>query len=45
MEIIKKIFLILILITFLSFCGKKGDPEYKESNNSIIFQNILIKIS
>ena len=42
---IKKVFLAFILIIFLSFCGKKGDPEYKESNNSIIFQNILIKIS
>ena len=42
---IKKVFLALILIVFLSSCGKKGDPEYKESNKRIIFQNISIKIS
>ena len=42
---IKKIFLTLILIVFLSSCGKKGDPEYKDSKKRIIFQNILIKIS
>ena len=41
----KKVFLTLILIVFLSSCGKKGDPEYKESKERIIFQNILIKIS
>ena len=42
---IKKVFLTLTLIVFLSSCGKKGDPEYKESNKRIIFQNILLKIS
>ena len=42
---IKNVFLTLILIVFLSYCGKKGDPEYKESNKRIIFQNISIKIS
>jgi len=42
---IKKVFLTLVLIIFLSSCGKKGDPEYKESNNKIIFQNITIEIS
>ena len=42
---IKKITLILILTCFIISCGKKGDPEYKESNKKIIFQNILIKIS
>ena len=41
----KKVLLTLILIVFLSSCGKKGDPEYKESKKRIIFQNILIKIS
>ena len=42
---IKKVFLTLILIVFLSSCGKKGDPEYKDSKKRIIFQNIPIKIS
>ena len=42
---IRKVFLTLILIVFLSSCGKKSDPEYKESKKRIIFQNILIKIS
>ena len=35
-----------ILITFIFFilisCGKKGDPEYKESKKKIQIQNILI---
>ena len=42
---IKKVFLTLILIVFLSSCGKKGDPEYKESKKRIIFQNIIIETS
>ena len=42
---IKKVLLTIILIVFLSSCGKKGDPEYKDSNKRKIFQNILIKIS
>ena len=42
---IKKVFLTLILIVFLSACGKKGDPEYKESKKRIIFLKILTKIS
>ena len=28
---IKKILLIVILLTFVFSCGKKGDPEYKQS--------------
>ena len=28
---IKKILLIIILLTFTISCGKKADPEYKES--------------
>tara|TARA_B100000989_G_scaffold8279_1_gene5694 strand:+ start:150 stop:281 length:132 start_codon:yes stop_codon:yes gene_type:complete len=38
---IKKIFLALILYCVLTSCGKKGDPEYKESekkaNNQLLF--------
>ena len=41
----KKIFLLLILITLVISCGKKDNPEYKDSKKRIIFQNILIKIS
>ena len=37
-----------ILITFIFFilisCGKKGDPEYKESKKMIELDNIKIKI-
>ena len=28
----KNIFLIIIIFLFLVSCGKKGDPEYKASN-------------
>ena len=41
----KKIFLVLILINLVISCGKKGDPEYKESINKIIIQSTVIKIS
>ncbi len=30
---IKKIMLILICVILLNSCGKKGDPEYKETKN------------
>jgi len=33
---IKKILLILIVLTFIVSCGKKSDPEYKESKNIFI---------
>ncbi len=33
---IKKILLILIVLTFAISCGKKSDPEYKESKNIFI---------
>ena len=29
----KKIILILFCIVLLNYCGKKGDPEYKETRN------------
>ena len=32
---IKKILLVIVLLTFAVSCGKKADPEYKESK--IIF--------
>jgi len=35
---IKKIILVIIVLTFVVSCGKKSDPEYKESKN--IFINI-----
>ena len=40
---IKKIILILILCSTISFCGKKGDPKYKEPENNAKVQSILIK--
>ena len=33
---IKKILLIIIILTFSFSCGKKADPEYKESKNIFI---------
>ena len=41
---IKKITLTFIFCFFLISCGKKGDPEYKESEKNIIFKNILTRI-
>ena len=39
---IKKILLILILVTFVASCGKKGDPEYKESKHIYIDKKNII---
>ena len=39
---IKKITIILIFCFFLFSCGKKGDPEYKESEKELFFQKIFI---
>jgi len=38
---IKKISLIFILCFFLISCGKKGDPEYKESEKNILFKDVI----
>ena len=38
---IKKITLTLILCFFLISCGKKGDPEYKESKKKILFNDVF----
>ena len=35
---IKKILLAVILLTFVVSCGKKADPEYKESKHKFINQ-------
>ena len=42
---IKKLFLTLIFMNFLISCGKKSDPEYKESLDRTIIQNKIIKKS
>ena len=39
---IKKFTLALILFCILISCGKKGDPEYKESKKRTNMQLILI---
>ena len=39
---IKKIVLIIILFTFAISCGKKADPEYKQSNYRYINQKNII---
>ena len=42
---IKKISLVLILCLFVVSCGKKGDPEYKNSSKKEKVQKILVKKS
>ncbi len=39
---IKKILLILILLGFVVSCGKKADPEYKQSRNEYINQKNIV---
>ena len=39
---IKKILLIIIILTFSFSCGKKADPEYKESKYKYINQKNII---
>ena len=39
---IKKIILTLILSIVIFSCGKKGDPEYKETKNNTQMQSFLI---
>ena len=39
---IKKIILIIALLTFTFSCGKKADPEYKESKYKYINQKNII---
>ena len=39
---IKKIILTLILSIVIFSCGKKGDPEYKETKNDTKMQSFLI---
>ena len=39
---IKKILLIVILLIFAVLCGKKADPEYKESKYKYINQKNII---
>jgi len=38
---IKKITLLFVLCFFLISCGKKGDPEYKESKNKVIIKDVF----
>ena len=39
---IKKILLLIILLIFTFSCGKKADPEYKESKYKYINQKNII---
>ena len=39
---IKKILLIIILSIFIFSCGKKADPEYKESKYKYINQKNIV---
>ena len=38
---IKKILFIIVFLSFVISCGKKGDPEYKAFNNSISYIQII----
>ena len=40
---IKKILLVLILCLVVVSCGKKGDPEYKNSSKKEKIQTTLVK--
>ena len=40
---IKKVTLILILTCLITFCGKKGDPEYKQSIKKSLIEKTFIK--
>ena len=37
---IKKILLIIILVTLTVSCGKKAEPEYKETTYNILIKKI-----
>ena len=39
---IKKIILAVIVLTFIFSCGKKSNPEYKESKNIFINHKNII---
>ena len=39
---IKKILLIVVILTFAVSCGKKDDPEYKESKYKYINQKNIV---
>ena len=39
---IKKITLVLLFCCVVASCGKKGDPEYKESKKELNTKTILI---
>ena len=38
---IKKILILLSILFIFTSCGKKGDPEYKESEKKILFKNVF----
>ena len=37
----KKIILAIIVFSTLIACGKKGDPEYKESKNKVLIKDFF----
>ncbi len=39
---IKKVILTIILCFMIFACGKKGDPEYKETKNNTKIQSFLV---
>ena len=42
---IKKVSLMLVLLCFVISCGKKSDPEYKESQKTIEEEKVFIEIT
>ena len=41
---IKKITFTFLICCLLASCGKKGDPEYKESKNKILNKDVFTTI-
>tara|TARA_B100000035_G_C20715786_1_gene428988 strand:+ start:496 stop:624 length:129 start_codon:yes stop_codon:yes gene_type:complete len=39
---IKKIIFILFLLTIITSCGKKGDPEYKDQKSKNINTKLIV---
>ena len=41
---IKKILFTIFICCIIASCGKKADPEYKESNTETEILNIIIRV-
>ena len=39
---VKKLILLVLILNFVISCGKKGDPEYKETYKYKEYQKVII---